>query len=490
MKQTIYNHITRFVISFFIVAIFFSFPVLAADDDTYNEKNGIVELYSGISDTNDKFYKVKNCTGFIVSNSDSECYIVTTYSGIKISSKEKTNCLKSHNLSNDNFGYNEAVKVIVNGDVSSSVNIIAKSKKENFVILQAESVINEKETLKLGNSVEKDEKVISLGFVNTSSDSYVKYDKDDVVSCSGTVIDADVEFSSGNYIEHTAYIESGCSGGPLVNEEGYVVGLNDSDLRPDNYYSLNIDSIKTILDNYSISYTSYDLDQVYAHYQKLYKKCISLSKSGDYTYQSVEVLNKAIDDIKININDNSTIKDYENAIKSLKTAKSQLIKNTSTQTIIIYILIGVLLILITWLIFLLVINYRRTRTSKTNDKDIQDININPLKEINMPLTYPKNNLIKVGFLKNVHYEYVIRIEKNEFVLGSQKDNVDFVIDNKAVSRKHAIIKRIDNKFFVFDNNSVNGTYVNDLIVEDEGKELKNGDILALANEEFVFEINK
>lgn len=486
----IYNHITRAIVLIIIVALFSSFPVLAADDDTYNEKNGIVELYSGISDTNDRFYKVKNCTGFIVSNSDSGCYIVTTYRGIKIFSKEKTKCLKKHNISNDDYGYNEAVKVIINGDVSSSVNIIAKSKKENFVILQAESVINGKEKLKLGSSVEKDEKVISLGFVNTSSDNYVNYDKNDVVSCSGTVIDADVKYSFGNYIEHTAYIEPGCSGGPLVNEDGYVVGLNDAELNSDNYYSLNIDSIKTILDNYSISYTSYDLDQVYSKYQKLYQKCESLSKSGNYTNQSVEVLNKAIEDIKANINDTSTIKDYESAIKSLNTAKSQLVKNTSTLTIIIYILIGVLFILITWLVFLLVINFRRTRTSRIEDKNIEDTNINSLKDINIPNTYSKRNLVKVGFLKNVHYEYVIRIEKNEFVLGTQKDNVDFVIDNKAVSRKHAIVKQIDNKFFVFDNNSVNGTYVNDLIVEDEGKELKNGDVLALANEEFVFEIKE
>lgn len=472
---------------FCMIFNFFSLPAYA-EEESYSADNGIVEIYSGISDTNDNFYKIKNCSGFIVSNSDTGCYIVTMTKGITISSKERKSCISKNNLSTDTYGYNDTVKVVVNGDVSTSLTVIAKSKKENFAILQSENVINEKEELRLGNGTEEGETVYSLGFVNSSESTYTQYDKDDVVRCNGIVKNPSTAMSNSTYIQHTAYFEDGCSGGPLVNEDGYVVGLDDSSLSSDDYYSLKIESIKKILDNYSIPYSSYDYDQAYAKYTKLYSKCESLIQSGNYTAVSVEALNKVLEEIQTVMNDNPSTEDINSAISTLSDAKSQLVEKTPTLRIVIFVFLGVLSVLIMWLVYLLIVNWKHTHPKQVKEKDNKN-EINNKEEYKVDyisvVSVPRTQ--KIAFLKKPNSQLLVKIDKKEFVLGSKIDEVDFVVNNKAVSRKHATIKLVDNKFCIFDENSVNGTYVNDVMIEDEGKILKTGDVIALANEQLIFE---
>lgn len=479
----------------FILTIFMLIIVLSvsayAEENSYTADNGIVEIYCGISDTNDNFYKIKNCSGFIVSNSDAGCYVVTTAKGITISSKERKKCLKNNNLSGDTYGYNDTVKVVINGDVETSLTVIAKSTKENFSILQAENVINEKEALRIGNNVEEGETVYSLGFPDLSSDTYLQYDKSDVVRCSGIVENTNADLLNGlSYIQHTAYFQDGCSGGPLVNEEGYVVGVNDNSLSFDGYYSLNIENVRKILDNYSISYRSLDYDNIYAKYEHIYNKCKLLIESGKYTSESVEGLTKAIEEVQIIVSENPSTNDITSAISKLKVAKSQLIKNTPAIHIIIYILFGVVLALAIWLAYLLIVNWKYTnpqkvKTNKRKKKNITGDEKNITDE--HTTSTPAQREHKIAILKKPDSQLLVSIDKKEFSLGSKNDEVDFAVDNRAVSRKHATIRTIDNKFYIFDENSVNGTYVNDVIVEEEGKELKSGDMIALANEPFIFE---
>lgn len=459
-----------------------------AEEEPYSANNGIVEIHSGISDTNDNFYRIKNCSGFIVSNSDTGCFIVTTTKGTTISSKERKSCISKNNLSTDTYGYNDTVKVIVNGDVSTPLTVVAKSETENFVVFKSENVINEKEELKLGNSVEEGETVYSLGFVNQSVSTYTQYDKDDVVRCSGIVKKPSIVMSNSTYIQHTAYFEDGCSGGPLINEDGYVVGFNASSLSSDDYFSLKIESIKKILDNYSIPYSSYDYDQAYAKYTKLCRKCEALIQSGSYTSESVEALNKVLEEVQTVINDNPSTEDINSAISALSDAKFQLVEKTPTLRMVIFVLLGILSISIIWLVYLLIVNWKHSHPKQAKEKDNKnEINNKAESKSDYISTVSVPRTKVIGFLKKPDSQLLVEIDKKEFTLGTKTDEVDFAVDNKAVSRKHATIELVDNKFYIFDKNSVNGTYVNDVMVEDEGKLLKNGDIIALANEQFIFE---
>lgn len=474
-----------------LVLIFsFSTSVFADENKGYSAKDGVVEIYSGISDMNEHFYKIKNCSGFIVSNSENGCYIVTASNGVTISSKERKKCLKKNKLSNESFGYNDTIKVIINGDVATTLTTVATSKNENFSILRAENVINEKTPLKLGNSVNKGDYVYSLGFVNTSANLYMQYDEDDVMSFTGNVTNPKVSLKNNTYIEHTANFDQDCLGGPLVNEKGYVIGLNCIYNSDGEYFSLGIDTIKNILDNYSITYSSLNYDNSYLEYTKLYDECNSLCNSEDYTDESIEEMKTVLEEVELSMGENQSVDDVKFAIQKLSEVKSQMVKKTSTLNKAIYVLSGMLTALVFWLICILIRLRKHTHPKKDkvknpNYKEEKEENIESTEEL---ITIPNvRHSCRIAYLKSIDSQVKIKIEKNRFTMGSDADEVDFSVNNRAVSRKHATIELIDDKFVIFDNNSVNGTYVNDVFVESIGKELKNGDLVALANEQFIFE---
>lgn len=81
----------------------------------------------------------------------------------------------------------------------------------------------------------------------------------------------------------------------------------------------------------------------------------------------------------------------------------------------------------------------------------------------------------------------IPITKEKFLIGKNKQMVDGVITfNKAISRIHCKILYKDGRYFLLDEKSANGTYVNNLRVPVNGQvQIKVGDVIKLANSEFI-----
>lgn len=94
------------------------------------------------------------------------------------------------------------------------------------------------------------------------------------------------------------------------------------------------------------------------------------------------------------------------------------------------------------------------------------------------------------YLIRTKYNEKILIDKTVFKLGKEKSYVDyFISDNTAVSRSHANILFKDNQYYVVDTNSTNHTFVNgEMIQSNAEKQIKSGDRIKLANEEFEFRI--
>jgi hypothetical protein len=90
-------------------------------------------------------------------------------------------------------------------------------------------------------------------------------------------------------------------------------------------------------------------------------------------------------------------------------------------------------------------------------------------------------------------ETVIEVDKDEFAIGRDGDKVDAVISDKlsnAVSRKHCLITKTNNKYFVQDLKSSNHTLVNGVMIPPyEIMEIEDNDILSIADLEFRVKIN-
>lgn len=80
----------------------------------------------------------------------------------------------------------------------------------------------------------------------------------------------------------------------------------------------------------------------------------------------------------------------------------------------------------------------------------------------------------------------IDVKKNNFVVGKSKSADYCIEDNSAISRNHMTLLIKDGKFYVVDNGSTNGTWVEgEKLVNGMEKELVEGQKLKLADEEFV-----
>jgi pSer/pThr/pTyr-binding forkhead associated (FHA) protein len=92
----------------------------------------------------------------------------------------------------------------------------------------------------------------------------------------------------------------------------------------------------------------------------------------------------------------------------------------------------------------------------------------------------KNGLL---MLKGPNIGGKIMLEKDSYTIG-RDHNVEIFLDDITISRRHAIIERVDEFFRLTDLGSLNGSYVNDESIE--SVILKNGDKIQIGKYVFLF----
>lgn len=97
-----------------------------------------------------------------------------------------------------------------------------------------------------------------------------------------------------------------------------------------------------------------------------------------------------------------------------------------------------------------------------------------------------SNAASVPYLLRVKNNEKVMLSKEIIRIGKERSFVDYFIgDNSAVSRSHANVISRDGKIYILDTNSTNHTYVNGQIIQSNMEiEIKQGDKIKLANEEF------
>lgn len=82
------------------------------------------------------------------------------------------------------------------------------------------------------------------------------------------------------------------------------------------------------------------------------------------------------------------------------------------------------------------------------------------------------------------------VNKPTFKIGKERAKVDFwITGNKTISRVHVKILSKSGRYFIWDNNSSNKTYINGSILLPEVETmLADGDIIKLSDEEFKFRL--
>lgn len=253
--------------------------------------------------------------------------------------------------------------VTVRRDMRNEAVILENVTSESIdlAVLTLNEAINGREPVILGYSedaMETDD-VYSLGFERVAAlvQDLNLYTKDDIDIQRGIISKA-AEIDTIPVFQHTATVKSGTYGGPLVDSNGYIIGLNSeymavrakakqglsADSEDDtttNYYAVQIEEIKEALDPYAIAYSEpapgpIDDDETEAvteadgkltEAQETLQDAITEAKGMDldgYTEDSVKDYEKAIDDAQEVLDSSGDAAAVESAAETLADAQELL----------------------------------------------------------------------------------------------------------------------------------------------------------------------
>lgn len=121
-------------------------------------------------------------------------------------------------------------------------------------------------------------------------------------------------------------------------------------------------------------------------------------------------------------------------------------------------------------------------------ENIEDVGSNSVNLSNIDETVILNTWQQPVLVGNEEEDRII-ISKAEFVIGRNLDTCDHAIRDKSIGRAHARIQNENGRFYIFDLDSKNGTFINgDRLVSNKQYELKPNDRVSLANLQFHFKI--
>ncbi len=487
-----------------------------ANQAVTNAKNGVVQIQVWFNDPETATAEyLQYGTGFLINeNTVVTCqHVVTAFSDDFYVQWAKT--------VNDATGQNRTaaevkacleLRVMVLRDVYVTATVRTHSTAMDYAVLTLSQPVSNRTVLALRDSstLEQTEEVFALGFPGDMDDLTDKhnYDANDVTITSGNVNKvADLTFEtvegtkyeSVNCVESSALITGGNSGGPLVDNNGAVVGINAAGNSTRNL-AVSSKQLIDVLKALSIPYTS-------ANDKPVAPETTTSATQGEEaptTQPSETEPSTAPTEAE---KDDDEKKDDDKAAGGL-----------DTTTLIIIGVGAVVLILVIVLIIVLSSKKKAPAAPAAPVMPAQPVRpvqpvapVQPVRPMAPPVT-PGTTVLgqdagattvlganagaTTVLSQNVNGGFLVRVSTNErvpictadFTVGRERNSVDYCISgNSNISRVHARFVVRDGKTYIIDNKAANGTFVNGVKSRaGQEVELNNGDKITLADEKFEF----
>ncbi len=509
---------------------------------TEDPANGILQVMLAYVDDGGNRTYFTGGTCFLIN----EEYVLTNKHVFDLDTPDATTGMTTRETIMETMGLSELpdndshlkLYVFANRDtnVEATVHENAQSDVLDFAALKLSERIYEREPLVLGDSdqIHQRDNIYAYGFPADSIQNKNFNTKDDVSISSGIISKVTVT-GSVDVIEHTAQLNNGNSGGPLLNEAGQVVGINEFIVDQKNY-SIQINAVKEVLDTWGVAYdgnggaegvTLEDLQSRISAADAL--------ETADYTPESVQAFENAVSDAKTVAAGNPSTEEIQAAMDAIASAQSALVEKQPeevAETDIVeeegpnFLLIGGIAALVLVIIVVVIIIVVVSKNGKKKNAaaippgptpgpippqpPVRDLN-DQFKPYGEEPTVPQGmegagetTLLDSGagettLLGGGSGAYLIRKKNGEkvmitspnFAIGKERRRVNYCIsDNTSVSRYHAVITRKGADYFVEDQNSSNFTYVNGVQLSPRRETLlTDKSILKLADEEFEFHLS-
>lgn len=404
-------------------------------------------------------------------------------------------------------------EVVVRDDVTVSCKIETQSEINDFAVVTLNKTINNRTMAILGDSdtLKKTQDVYSLGFPGlvTALSDRKTYTSDDVTITAGKIQNL-IKHGTEEYIVNGSKLVPGNSGGPLVDEDGVVIGVNtkaDSQdgIQGDYFRAVNINQVEAVLSDLGIEYTS----------------------------ASTQGGNDAKEETTDNETEETTVAQTEPPVTEPAT-EPEPAPVDSTKLIIIVAIIALVVILIVVVVIIIITSKKKSANKiqtpvrgntvmpgsapqppqvPSGNRPAQPPYAQPYNRPSIPQqgaapTMPSNDgagetsVLNDGagettvlgnqstgfFILRKRNNEKININKPEFVIGKERRRVDYCInDNNSISRAHAKIKVRAGRCYISDLGSTNFTYVNgSKLSPNQEVILSKGDKIKISDEEFEF----
>ena len=190
--------------------------------------------------------------------------LLTCYHVVHVVDEDERKYL-ANRYDDDDWEKHMGIQVIVaNGTYVAATERLGNAEVDFSILTLQDKIANHSILTLRKEPTSTSEAITALGFPYTVAEltegTATKFTAEDVTATSGTVSKAQTTMYGINYIQHNALIQGGNSGGPLVDVDGYVVGINSAvDAKSESYsYATAIDQVIISLDSLGIDYLSAD----------------------------------------------------------------------------------------------------------------------------------------------------------------------------------------------------------------------------------------
>ena len=492
-------------------------PVMATSDATpavADAREGVLQIRLYYVDNNGNEYAIQGGSGFLVGAASGATTVITNNHVITISEEDEAAYSERFGVDFSNANdINLKIKVVVKRDVEIDASYVNGSEQTDFAILELQQAIYDRAPLQLANSDEviETQAVYALGFPSVASfvqDDQVFTSAD--VTITNGIVGKFQDVNSIGFILHNVALGHGNSGGPLVNTNGDVIGVNTMFTNLDNasnyYYSIAINEITDVLDALGITYETAD-------------GAAEESEPVPEEETTSEPDSEAVTEPEPEATIEPTPEPAPEPDIALEPAEPE------TNYALIFGVVGGVILIAVIAVVAVVVSKKSSSKKKVapmnsgfapsgpNGQPVPKPNVQPhvggMPPI-PPQTMPvdsgagETSVLGVGetsvlgggaaqlaaTLTRRKNNEAVRITKPNFVIGRERQKVDFCVpDNNSVGRAHASIVYKGGVYYIIDKNSTNFTFVNgNKISPNQEVRLNSGDKIKLADEEFDFRI--
>ena len=482
--------------------------VFAASDATpavAEARNGIIQVRLYYVDNSGNSYCLQTGSGFLLGASSGATTVITNHHVISLTDEDKTFWTETFGV--DFFNSNEVnmeARVAVKRDVEIVTSYVNGSEQTDFAILELAQPIYDRAPLKIANSDEvvETQNVYALGFPGaaSSAEDDSVYTVEDVTISNGIV----GKFQTINNIEfilHNAELGRGNSGGPLVDSNGAVVGVNTLTYADDaaRYYSsIEINEIASVLDALGIAY----------------EKADGAAVTPEPTSEPIQETEPAPAPIEEVEPVPAPIEEAEEAMATIEETESE---EEGTNMLLIGGIAGGVALVAVVVVLIVVLGKKNKKSAAPVSPIPMGGPVPPTGQAPVPPSFSNTmSMMDTGagetsvlgggagetsvlgggamqptatLIRKKNGE-TANIAKPLFIIGKERQKVDFCVpDNNSVSRNHANIVCKGGVYYIVDKNSTNYTFVNgNKLNPNQEVKLNSGDKIKLADEEFEFRI--